>query len=382
MKKCIPLCLALLGLATQAEAQETFSPVLVAAPSLHITPDARAAALGEQGVATSADTYAQFWNPAKYPFTHSRAGIGLSYTPWLSKVAEGISLMQIVGHYGFGEEQRHNLGASLRYFSLSKVTQWDDAGRSLGEVSPNELALDLSYAIKLSPEFALATTLRYVRSNQEVNTENKAASAVVADLSAYMNKYIRLGGRESRWTAGLSIKNIGSKLSLDGGNSQYLPTNLALGTGLLYPIDPNNAIAFSLEAGKLLVPSYPRREAYTDDASYDKVRNSYNEGSAISGMFRSFGDAPGGFGEELKEIRWSLGAEYNHKDKFFLRLGYSYLSPSKGRLQALTAGAGVKFGAVRVDASYLLSTVQHNPLDQSLRFSLGLELDALKHMFK
>lgn len=382
MKKYIPLLVGIFGFAAVAEGQEVFNPVLVAAPSLHITPDARAAGLGEQGVATSADQYAQFWNPAKYPFAKSRAGIGLSYTPWLSKITEGISLVQLVGHYSLGEEQRHNLGASLRYFSLGKVTQWDELGRSLGEVSPNELALDLSYAIKLSPEFALATTLRYIRSNQEINTENKAASAVVADLSAYMNKYVVLGGRESRWTAGLSIKNIGSKLNLDGGNSQYLPTNLALGTGLLYPIDPSNAIAVSLEANKLLVPSYPRREAYTDTERYEQAKKQYEEGGAIASMFRSFGDAPGGFGEEIKEIRWSLGLEYNHKDKFFARAGYSYLHPDKGRLQALSAGVGVKFGAVRVDASYLLSTIQHNPLDQSLRFSLGFDLEALTKMFR
>lgn len=382
MKKYIPLLVGIFSFAAVAEGQEVFNPVLVAAPSLHITPDARAAGLGEQGVATSADQYAQFWNPAKYPFAKSRAGIGLSYTPWLSKITEGISLVQLVGHYSLGEEQRHNLGASLRYFSLGKVTQWDELGRSLGEVSPNELALDLSYAIKLSPEFALATTLRYIRSNQEINTENKAASAVVADLSAYMNKYIALGGHESRWTAGLSIKNIGSKLNLDGGNSQYLPTNLALGTGLLYPIDPSNAIAVSIEANKLLVPSYPRREAYTDTERYEQAKKQYEEGGAIASIFRSLGDAPGGFGEEMKEIRWSLGVEYNHKDKFFARAGYSYLHPDKGRLQALSAGVGVKFGAVRVDASYLLSTIQHNPLDQSLRFSLGFDLEALTKMFR
>lgn len=382
MKKYSLILTLALGLGLRAQAQEVYSPVMVAAPSMHITPDARAAALGEQGVATSADNYAQFWNPAKYPFAHSRAGIGLSYTPWLNQVATGISLIQAVGYYGFGEGQRHTLAASLRYFSLGKVTQWDDLGRSIGSVSPNELGLDLSYAIKLSPEFAMSATLRYIRSNQELNPENKAASALVADLSAFMNKYIHLAGRESRWTAGISIKNIGSKLSLEGGQDQFLPTNLAIGTGLLYPIDQQNALALSIEANKLLVPSYPRLEAYNNQDEHQQALEDYAKTSAIGGIFRSFGDAPGGFSEELKEIRWSLGIEYNHKDKFFGRLGYNYLSPSKGRLQALTAGVGIKFSAIRVDAAYTLSTVRHNPLDKTLRFSLGFDLDALRQLFK
>lgn len=382
MKKYILILSLIVGGWSGAKAQETFNPVLIAAPSLHITPDARAAGMGDQGVATSADTYAQYWNPAKYPFAQSRAGVGLSYTPWLSKITDGIALMQVVGHYGFGESGRHALGASLRYFSLGKVTEWDELGRNLGTVSPHEFAFDVSYALKLSEQFALSATLRYINSNQDTNTDNKSASAVVADLSAYMYKYIRLGNTESRWTAGLSLKNLGSKLNFEDGSSQYLPANLAIGTGLLYPIDNDNALSFSLEANKLLVPAYPRETSYATREDYDKAKNDYNQGTAFSALFGSWGDAPGGFAEEMKEIRWSLGAEYNHKDKFFARAGYSYVHPQKGSLQAFTAGVGFKYKAIRVDASYMIGTVQHNPLDQTLRFSLGFDLDALGKLFR
>lgn len=375
MKKLITLSLSLFILPTFLQAQIKLNPVLTAVPSLHITPDARAAALGEQGVASSADIYSQYWNPAKYPFISSRSGFGFSYTPWLSKITNDIALMQFVGYHKLDKQSNHTLGASIRYFSLGKVTTWDEIGRSLGTVSPSEFAIDVSYAIKLGDAYALSATLRYINSKREFNAENKSASAVVADFSAYMNRYIRIGEAESRWTAGISLRNMGAKLSLDDGQSHFLPTNLSIGTGLLYPIDPSNALSLQLEVNKLLVPAYPR---FGDDSA----KTAYEKTSAMSGMLKSFSDAPGGFSEELKELRWSIGAEYNHKDKFFARLGYSYLHPDKGNLQALTAGAGFKLSAFRIDAAYTISTVAYNPLDQTLRFSLGFDLEALTKLFK
>ncbi len=375
MKKLIILACALM-LPLAVHAQLKLNPVLTAVPSLNITPDARAAALGDQGVASSGDIYSQYWNPAKYSFVSSRSGFGFSYTPWLSKITSDIALMQFVGYYQLDQHSRHTLGASLRYFSLGKVTTWDELGRSLGTISPHEFAVDLSYAIKLNDTYSLAAALRYVNSKQEINVENRSASAVVADLSAFMNKYVRIGEAESRWTAGISLRNLGAKLSLDDGQSHFLPTNLALGTGLLYPIDQANAVSLSLEVNKLLVPAYPR---FGDDP---KAKAAYEQTSAMSGVFKSFSDAPGGFSEELKELRWGIGAEYNHKDKFFARLGYSYLHPDKGNLQSLTAGAGFKLSAFRIDAAYTISTVAYNPLDQTLRFSLGFDLEALTKLFK
>lgn len=381
MKKHILLLVLILGTSATLGAQTTYNPVLTAAPSLHITPDARAAALGEQGVATSVDTYSQYWNPAKYAFASSRAGIGLSYTPWLSRITSDVALMQAVGYYKLDGESRHTLGASLRYFTLGMLEIWDELGNSMGVASPNEFALDVSYALKLSEEFSLSAALRYVHSHQELSASNKAASAVVADLSAYMYKYISLGGSESRWTAGISLRNLGSKLTLDNGMGQYLPANLSLGTGLLYPLNDSHALAFSVEANKLLVPAYPRSTSYRESANYQKALSDYNATSALGGVFMSFNDSPQGFSEEMKEIRWSIGAEYNYKDRLFVRTGYSYLSPDKGNLQGLTMGAGLKLNAFRLDAAYFVSTIQQNPLDQTLRLSLGLDLEALRHLF-
>lgn len=382
IKKSIALsALTLLG-ATSLVAQTEYRPVLTAVPSLQINPDARAAGMGDQGVATTSDPYAQFWNPAKYAFAASKAGISLSYTPWLSQIVDDVALMQVTGYYQLGSESTQALGASLRYFSLGKMTRWDEMGKSLGDAHPNELAVDLSYSLKLSENYSMAVALRYINSNQDISGENSAGNAIVADLAGYMNKYIVLGGAESLWTLGFNVKNIGSKISFDGGTtSSFIPTNLALGTGLLYPIDEYNMISINLEANKLLVPSQPIRSDYADDQAFNDALSSYRSTSSIAGMFRSLTDAKGGISEELKEIRWSIGAEYNYNDKFFLRAGYSYLDPSKGNLQAFTAGAGFRMSAFRVDASYMMSTVPQNPLDQTLRFTLGFDLEGLRTLF-
>lgn len=383
MTKRVLLSLSLLALSGLGlSAQKIYNPVLTAAPSMHITPDARGAGLGEQGVATSADIHSQYWNPAKYAFASSRAGAGVSYTPWLREVVDKVALMQFVGYYQLGKERRHALGASIRSFTLGNVERWDEYGNTLGMISPNEFAVDISYSIRLSESYSAAAALRYINSQLEIDPNNKSASAVVADLAFYMNRYIQLGNTESRWTAGVNLSNIGSKLNLDNGTTQYLPANLAIGTGLLYPIDKHNALSLTIEANKLLAPSYPRRGSYATEEAYTSALDKYNEGSGIGGIFRSFGDAPGGFSEELKEIRWSLGAEYNYKDTFFLRAGYSYMSPDKGSLQGFTAGAGFKLHGFRVDAAYLMSTIAQNPLDQTLRLSLDFDIDAIAKLFK
>ncbi len=375
--------LALLGsLSLSAQTATTYRPVLTAVPSLQISPDARAAGLGDQGVATTADPYAQFWNPAKYAFASSKAGVSLSYTPWLSQIVDDVALMQVTGYYQLGAESTQALGASVRYFSLGKMTRWDEMGNSLGDAHPNEFAVDLSYSLKLSEAYSMAVALRYINSNQDISGESNAGNAVAADIAGYMNKYIILGGAESLWTVGFNIKNIGSKISYDGGTtSSFIPANLSLGTGILYPIDEYNMISFNVEANKLLVPQQPIRSDYESDQAFTDAIASYRNMSGISGIFNSLGDAKGGLSEEFKEIRWSLGAEYNYNDKFFLRAGYSYLDPSKGNLQAFTAGAGFRMSAFRIDASYMMSTVQQNPLDQTLRFTLGFDLEGLRNLF-
>ena len=370
--------LTLLGTTTAgAQTAETFSPVLTAVPSLQIAPDARASAMGDQGTSTSPDPYAQYWNPAKFAFIKSSSGLSLSYTPWLSRLVSDIALMHVGGYYKIGgEEGTQTLGASLRYFTLGKLTRWDATGKSLGEAHPNEFAFDVSYARKLSESYSMAVALRYIHSDQGAGQGQSAGKAFAADIAGYLHKYVTLGGAEALWTLGFNVRNIGTKISFDGGaNSSFIPTNLGLGTGLLYPIDETNAISFNVEANKLLVPTPP----LAGDAQ--KIK-SYTSTSSIAGIFKSLGDAPGGFKEELREIHLSLGAEYNYNDKFFVRAGYSYLHPTKGNLQALTAGAGFRTKAFRIDASYLISTIANNPLDQPLRFTLAFDIEGLRTLLK
>ena len=370
--------LTLLGTTTAgAQTAETFSPVLTAVPSLQIAPDARASAMGDQGTSTSPDPYAQYWNPAKFAFIKSSSGLSLGYTPWLSRLVSDIALMHVGGYYKIGgEEGTQTLGASLRYFTLGKLTRWDATGKSLGEAHPNEFAFDVSYARKLSESYSMAVALRYIHSDQGASQGQSAGKAFAADIAGYLHKYVTLGGAEALWTLGFNVRNIGTKISFDGGaNSSFIPTNLGLGTGLLYPIDETNAISFNVEANELLVPTPP----LAGDAQEIK---SYTSTSSIAGIFKSLGDAPGGFKEELREIRLSLGAEYNYNDKFFVRAGYSYLHPTKGNLQALTAGAGFRTKAFRIDASYLISTIANNPLDQTLRFTLAFDIEGLRTLLK
>lgn len=362
---------------------EYYLPVVAAVPSLQISPDARGAGMGDIGVSTSADPYAQYWNPAKYAFATSKAAFSMSYTPWLRQLVNDIALMQVTGYYKIGSDDNQALGASLRYFSMGTLTKFDEMGASLGEASPNEFAVDLSYSLQLSPSYSMAVGLRYIHSRLGTNDENSSGSAFAADIAGYMNKYVMLAGAESLWTLGFNIKNIGTKLSLDGGaTSTFIPTNLALGTGLLYPLDEYNMISFNLEANKLLVPTPPHITPTMSQEEQEQKRAAYRDISPIAGIFKSFGDAPGGFAEELREVRWSLGAEYSYNDKFFLRAGYSYLHATKGHLQAFTAGAGFKMSAFRIDASYLMSTVQNNPLDQTLRFTLGFDMEGIRNLFR
>lgn len=367
----------------RANAQsENYRPVISAVPSIGIAPDALGSSLGDQGASTLPDAYSQYWNPAKYVYSDSKAGFNLSYTPWLSKLVNDIALMQVGGYYQFGEEANQSVAASLRYFSLGKIQKFDFNGANLGEASSSEMAVDISYTRKLSEDFSMAVAMRYIRVQQDASSEVPAGNAFAADIAGYMHKYVDIFGGESLWTLGFNVKNIGTKISIDGGSTRnFLPTNLAIGTGLLYPIDDANMIGFNVEANKLLVPTINIAQGSTSEEQAE-ARQAYNNTSTIAGIFKSFADAPGGFAEEMKEIRYSAGIEYNYNYKFFLRAGYSYLDPSKGNLQFFTAGAGFKMSAISVDASYLISTVANNPLDQTLRFSLSFDMDGIKKLFE
>lgn len=364
-----------------------FSPINTAVPSLSIAPDARGGAMGDNGVASGSDVASQYWNPAKYAFNYSNAGVGLSYTPWLRKLVNDVALAYLSGFYKIGDNDNQAIGASLRYFTLGEVALYNEIDNTpYNTLNPYEMAIDISYSRKLSESYSMAVALRYIRSDMSDQTsEMTAGNSYAADVAGYLEKYVVLGNSESLWTFGYNISNIGTKISYDGGNKyQFIPTTLRLGTGLLYPLDDYNRIAVYLDVSKYLVPTYPLKmgNSEEEEAEYQEKVQEYEDMSFMKGIFRSFHDAPGGFSEEMKEINFSLGAEYSYDDKFFLRGGYYYENPDKGNRQYFSLGAGFRMSVFQLDAAYLISTVPSNPLDQTLRFSLSFDMDGIKNLFR
>ena len=364
---------------------QQFSPIHTAIPSLSIAPDARGGSMGDNGAATLPDINSQFWNASKYAFMESKAGVAISYTPWLRKLVRDVYMAHAAGYYKPGQNDRSAIGASLRYFSLGAIPLTDYVGKELMNINPYEMAFDLSYGMKLSDAYSMAVSLRYIRSDLGADAEQdmQAANAVAVDVSGYMEKYVYLGESESLWSLGYNISNIGSKVSFNGGAKQFfLPANLKIGTGLLYPIDEYNQFGVYLDLNKYLVPTVPQKKEGESDEAYSQRPKDYNDMNSLSGVFKSFSDAPGGFNEELQEINVSLGAEYSYNNQFFVRGGYYYENAMKGNRQYFSMGAGFKMNVFQLDAAYLISTVQNNPLDQTLRFSLSFDMDGLKSLFE
>lgn len=371
--------------------KEQFNPIYTGVTSLSIAPDARAGALGDVGVATEPDVNSQYWNPAKYPFTVARAGVSMSYTPWLRQIVSDIDLINLVGYYRIGDYSA--VSGSLTYFSLGEVFVEDEM-----TIKPYEMAFDLAYSRMLSETFSAAIALRYIHSDLQYNyaEDMSAGNAFAADIALYYNNYIMLGNRECLLGIGLNASNIGTKISYDdGATNEFIPTNLRLGASLLVPIDEYNTISFSADLNKLMVPTRPTYSQFLEDNGYEKGDNSYyseyqtwlestgyNDVSPISGIFKSFGDAPGGFSEELKEIYGGVGIEYCYNQQFSVRGGYHYENEYKGNRQYFTVGAGFRMSVFSLDAAYLISTAQSNPLDQTLRFSLSFDMDGLKDLFR
>lgn len=386
MKKLLSYGLLTLGLlyGTEVMAQNrSLNPITTAVPSLGISPDARGASLGDLGVATSPDVYAQYWNAAKYAFAPKPYGVGMSYTPWMTKLVSGMALMQLSGYYQIDKAKRHSLGGSLRYFKVGDVTVWDSYGIPLDQVRPHDYALDLSYSYRFLPTLSASVALRYIRSDYSGIEGRTPTSTVVGDLSLYMRRALRLVGYDARWMAGLTLKNVGGKVSYDNGlTKQFLPTNLSLGTGLELNVSSEHHLMASLELSKLLVPTPPLLNSTMSPRERLAAEQRYREQSSWSGLIRSWGDAPGGFSEELQEIRWGLGVEYSYADRFFGRLGYNYQHPRKGNLQALNIGAGFKAKAFAIDAAYLVALTRHNPLDQTFRLSLSFDIEGVRQMLR
>jgi len=371
---------------TAINAQEKdFAPINTAIPSLSIAPDARGGGMGDNGLSTSPDVNSQYWNPAKYAFAYSKAGVSFSYTPWLRKLVNDVALAYMSGYYKIGDSDLQAIGASIRYFSLGEVLDTNEAGGPSLTLNPYELAFDVSYSRKLSESYSMAVTLRYIRSDLSAQNDDtmEADGAFAADISGYLEKYVYLGNSESLWSLGFNVSNIGTKVSYDGGRTnQFLPTKLGIGTGLLYPLDDYNRLGIHLDISKYLVPSKPLRSNYETEEEYEIADTDYNDMSPIKGMFKSFSDSPGGFSGELKEIMMSLGAEYSYNDQFFVRGGYYYENKNMGNRQYFSLGAGFRMSVFQLDAAYLISTVQSNPLDQTLRFSLSFDMDGIKNLFR
>lgn len=366
--------------------EDMFNPVTTGVTSLSIAPDARGGGMGDAGAATEADVNSQYWNPAKYPFCVGRAGVAVSYTPWLRKLVNDINLANVAGFYRIGDYSA--LSASLRYFSLGEVDlEWDStSGASDGmTINPYEFAIDAAYSRMLSETFSMGVGLRFIYSDiqYDYTAESSPGKAFAADIALYYNNYFMAGNRECGFGFGLNINNIGSKISYGGDdNADFIPTNLRLGVNVLIPFNEYNRLSFTVDANKLLVPTYPKQADGEQSTDYtDRVQREYYDISPIAGIFKSFSDAPGGFKEEMQEIQVSGGLEYNYNDRFFLRAGYHHEAASKGNRKYVTAGAGFHMSVFALDASYVFSTSQSNPLDQTMRFTLGFDLDGMRDLF-
>jgi len=367
------------------------NPVITAVPILNITPDARGGSMGDVGVATKPDENSQYWNPAKYAFMESEAGLSFSYTPWLRKLVNDINLLNLAGYWRFSE--RNTISASLRYFSLGGLQLTDAQGVPITTVNPYEMAFDVAWALLLSEKFSGSVALRYIRSdlNQGAQSGNGqdmyAGNAFAADIAFYYNTPVTFASGDGKFAAGLNISNIGSKISYQEGRSFFIPTNLRLGVSLDYPMDNYNRISISADANKLLVPSVPVRWEIKDGQTvttpteiYNQRLQDYYNTSSIAGIFKSFSDEPLGFKGELREIMWSLGAEYAYNNQFFVRAGYFNESKYKGNRKFFSAGLGFKLNVFALDAGYIISVAQQNPLDQTLRLSVTFDLNGLKNL--
>ncbi|MDD4589342.1 MAG: type IX secretion system outer membrane channel protein PorV [Parabacteroides sp.] len=371
--------------AQETSGKTTFAPISTQVPSLSIAPDARGGGMGDNGVSSLPDINSQYWNPSKYAFMESKAGVSLSYTPWLRKLVNDVALANLTGYYKFGRNDNQAIGASLRYFSLGDVAERENTGDVPIYTNPYEMAFDVGYNTKLSESYSMGVTFRYIRSDMGVDPQDEkhAGNAVAADISGYLEKYVMMGGAEALWSMGYNASNMGSKISYDGGTTTYfLPTKLQLGTGLLYPLDQYNSIGVYLELSKYMVPNVPIRKEGESDADFSKRQENYKTMGSITGIFKSFSDSPNGFKGELDEIMASLGLEYCYNNQFFMRGGYFYENQNVGNRKYFSFGAGFRMSVFQLDAAYLVSTVQSNPLDQTLRFSLSFDMDGLKNLFK
>ncbi|MBA2330865.1 MAG: type IX secretion system outer membrane channel protein PorV [Bacteroidota bacterium] len=367
-------------------AQETINVVTTAVPFLRISPDARAGAMGDVALATSPDAASSFFNLGKVPFNLSNAGINLTYTPWLKRLVNDVYLASMAGYYKLDDIQA--ISGSLRYFSLGNIQFTDQFGQLQGEGRPREFGIDIGYSRKLTDRTGLGIGLKYINSNLAAGASSasgtyKAGNAVAADLGFYSNLQNDVG---QGWAFGVAFTNLGSKIAYTDNADQkdFIPANIGLGTSYTYVLDESNSLSFGLDVNKLLVPTPPRFEPNpTGDPDIDENNNrrafEYRQTGVMSSWFKSFGDAPGGMSEEVKELQVSVGAEYWYNNQFALRAGYFYEDKTKGNRRFFTTGVGIKYNVFGLNFSYLVPSggggANQNPLSNTLRFSIVFDLD-------
>ena len=394
MKKIIVFAIFLLGIQmAKAQTEPDNRVITTGVPFLLIAADARSAGMADNGVATSTDVYSQQWNPAKYAFALKEQGVGVSYTPYLTDIANDISLAQLNYYNRFND--RMAFAGSLRFFGLGDIELREGPDDPALVRSPSELAIDLSYSLRLSERFSMAVGGRFISSNLRIPESSgggdaRAATTFAVDVAGfYQSEEIPYTDFDGRWRAGFNFQNMGPKINYNNDDSEenanFIPANLRLGGGFDFIFDEYNKIGINVEFTKLLVPTPPayNLEDFNGDGEIDTedraVANEqyasdfqdYNNVGWVSGMFKSFGDAPDGFSEELKEVTYSVGAEYSYQDSFMFRLGYFNESEMKGARKFFALGAGFRYTVVKLDVSYLFSASQvRNPLENTLRFSL------------
>ncbi|MFT3687428.1 MAG: type IX secretion system outer membrane channel protein PorV [Phycisphaerales bacterium] len=379
--------LSLLLTAQLINAQQDSRVITTGVPFLLVAADARAAGMADQGVATTTDNFSQQWNPAKYAFALDKQGFTASYTPYLTDLVNDISLGQVTYYNRFGAEGRSAFAFSLRYFGLGEIELRQNADDPAQIVKPNELAFDGSYSLQLSERFSMAVAGRYIRSALRIpsgdSSDSKPASSFAVDIAGfYQGEEAAFSDFNGRLRLGFNFQNMGPKINYDAGASDdnsanFLPANMRLGAGYDFILDDFNKVSLNIELAKLLVPTPQKLEDVNGDGVIDNadsaiINADYNKVNWVSGIFKSFNDAPGGFSEELKEFTYSIGTEYTYQDSFAMRAGYFHESPIKGARKFFSLGAGFKYNVVKVDVSYLFSASKvKNPLENTLRFSLS-----------
>lgn len=378
LKQFSAIMVLLVAISTSSFSQVDYSElsgqvniINTAVPFIGITPDSRAGAMGNAGVASTPDMNSQHWNPSKFAFIDKDMGVSMSYTPWLRKLVTDINMYYLTGFLRLDEMQV--LSASVRYFTLGDITYRTTAEETGFQVKPNEFALDVAYSRLLSERFSGAVAFRYIRSDLNTMQEDmEPGNSFAADLAFYFRTPTNLVGESSQLAAGINISNIGNKISYDDVNNQFIPTNMRLGVSLESELDAYNKVSFNIDLNKLLVPT---PGFSPQDGTADDYARKYQDVSVTKAMFQSFSDAPGGMKEELQEISYAVGAEYWYDSQFAIRAGYFHEHENKGNRKHFTAGIGLKFNMMTLDASYIIPVVQNNPLANTIRFTLGVDLD-------